>query len=261
MQKRTNTPFLLSVLTFFSILPLTAFSQGTAGSSAEIEPRYLIDFPTAGAMRKGNYSVDSRLEPGGGLVFGMNVGMSDRFSFGVSYGGSNVVGNGDPGWFSQPGINIRYRLYEETDQYPAMTFGLDFQGYGGWIDSTSRYVSKSPGLFFAATKNYELLGYFILTGGANYSIERKDGDRDLNLYFGAEKTINAEISAIAEYNFALNDNSPRSVGKGHGYLNAGIRWSVGSGLTLELNFKNLTDNINYVEPGGRAIRLEYTNFF
>jgi len=261
MKKNLSVVILQAGLVLSAFVPGIAIGQGTAGSSAEIEPRYLIDFPTAGAMRKGNYSVDSRLEPGGGLVFGMNVGMSDRFSFGVSYGGSNVVGNGDPGWYSQPGINIRYRLYEETDQYPAMVLGLDFQGYGGWVDSTSRYVSKSPGLFFAATKNYDFLGYLILTGGANYSIERKDGDRDLNLYAGAEKTINSEISAIAEYNFALNDNGPKSVGKGHGYLNAGIRWSVGSGLTLELNFKNLTDNLNYVDPGGRSIRLEYTNFF
>ncbi|NUQ80723.1 MAG: hypothetical protein HUU10_03845 [Bacteroidetes bacterium] len=243
------------------ITPLLLSAQGTAGSAAEIEPRFVIDFPSAGALRKGTYTVDSRLEPGGGLVTGMNVGMSDRFSFGVSYGGSNVIGNGNPGWNPQASINIRYRFYEETDQYPAVVVGYDMQGYGGWVDSTSRYLSKSPGLFAVASKNYELLGFIILTGGINYSIERKDGDSDLNFWGGVEKTLNSEISALLEYSTGFNDNSRRSVGKGRGSLNAGLRWSVGAGLTLELSVKNLNNNLKSIDPGGRAVRLEYTNFF
>lgn len=251
---------LISTL-FFISGSLQLLAQGTAGSAAEIEPRYLIDFPTAGALKKGTYTAESRLNPGGGVSFAVNVGMSDRLSFGISYGGANVIGNGNPGWYPQPGVNVRYRLYEESEQQPAVVIGYDMQGQGGWIDSTRRYNVKSPGVFVVGSKNYELLGFLILNGGINYSLEREDGDNDVNAFFGIEKTINSEISVLFEYDLGWNDNASRSIGKGNGFFNSGIRWSVGSGLTLELDFKNLTDNIKGVPRGGRAFRLEYTNFF
>jgi hypothetical protein len=31
-----------------------------------------------------------------------------------------------------------------------------------------------------------LLGYFSLHGGVNYSLERADGDKDINMFIGAE---------------------------------------------------------------------------
>lgn len=257
---KSNIFYVLTALCF-SLIAQPSFAQGTAGSEAEIEPRYLIDFPTAGALKKGTYTVESRLNPGGGVGFFMNVGMSDRFSFGVSFGGANVIGNGDPGWFPQPGMNVRYRMWEETEEQPAVVVGLDMQGQGAWIDSTRRYLTKSPGVFVAASKNYAFMGFLILNGGLNYSLEREDGDNDLNFYVGIEKTINSDISALFEYNFATNDNGPRSIGKGNGYFNAGLRWSVGSGLTIEFDFKNLTDNIKGMQRGGRSLKLEYSNFF
>lgn len=254
--------YLSSIFTTFClVLSSSVFSQGSAGSSAELEPRFLIDFPTAGALKKGTYSVDTRLEPNGGVTTGINVGMSDRFSFGVSYGGANIISNQKPKWNELPGINFRYRLYEETSEYPAVVIGLDFQGYGGWIDSTSRYFTKSPGIYVSATKAYQFLGLLYVSGGINYSLDKDPIDKDINFYLGVEKTINSEISIIAELNLANNDNEPNSLGRGKGYWNAGLRWSLGAGLTLGVDFKNLNDNMWNYQAGGRSVRLEYSNYF
>jgi hypothetical protein len=60
-----------------------------------------------------------------------------------------------------------------------------------------------------------------------------------------------------EYNFALNDNNG-DFGSGKGYLNVGLRWSVGSGFTLEFDLRDLLQNstIN-TSSADRALRIEY----
>ena len=92
---------------------------------------------------------------------------------------------------------------------------------------------------------------------ANYSLEGDDGDNFVNLMVGIEKTIGPTLSFILEYNFALNDNE-RDIGSGKGYLNSGLRWSVGNGFTLEFDvrdiFKNSKFNATSVD---RALRIEY----
>ena len=70
------------------------FSQGTAGESAKYENRMLIDMPTAGILEKGFVGTTSDVLPGGALIEILEVGAFDNISFGISYGGSNIIGAG-----------------------------------------------------------------------------------------------------------------------------------------------------------------------
>lgn len=252
MQKLTVILFLLAA----SI----GYSQATAGEDAKYEYRYLVDMPTAGILQKGYASVSTDVLPNGVLIPRIEVGVFDGISFGISYGGSNIIGSGDIDWYKYPGVNIRARIFDETVEMPAITIGFDSQGKGAYFDTDDRFEIKSPGIFAAVSKNYEFFGYFSIHGEVNWSLEREDGDNDLNIMVGAEKTIGSKFSVIAEFDFANNDNSDRSLGDGAGYLNLGVRWSVGNGFTIGLDLRDMLDNQKLSSAkADRAIYIEFVN--
>jgi len=234
-----------------------SFTQGTAGESAKYEYMYVIDIPTAGILEKGFVDVTADIMGDGVLITYLDVGVFKNLSFGISYGGANVIGTGSIDWYKWPGINIRARVLDEKNSLPAITLGFDSQGTGMYFEDVSRYTFKSPGFFAAASKNFELWGFLALHATGNYSLEGTDGDNFANLMIGAEKTIGSEVSFIIEYNFALNDDNSE-FGTGKGYLNAGLRWSAGSGFTIEFNLRDLLKNSKLNSSSAdRGLRIEY----
>jgi hypothetical protein len=81
------------------------------------------------------------------------------------------------------------------------------------------------------------------------------------MFIGAEKTIGPIVSLVAEYNLGLNDNSGSAIGKGRGYVNAGLKVSVGNGLTLGVNMKDIIRNGRDITVANRTVRLEYARAF
>jgi hypothetical protein len=240
------------------VITSVGLGQGTAGESAKYEYRNLIDMPTAGILEKGYVGVTSDILPQGVLIVKLEVGVFDNVSFGISYGGMNLIGAGSPSWYKYPGVNIRYRVFNESVGLPALTFGFDSQGKGEYFDSSSRFAIKSPGFFGAVSKNFAFLGFLSLHGTLNYSLERKDGDNFVDLTTGFEKTIGPNLSFIGEYDFALNDNNTNNFGKGNGYLNMGLRWVMGDGLTLGFDLRDLLDNKKWSpSTADRSIKIEY----
>lgn len=248
--------FIVFVISFVFVIPI--LGQGTSGSSAKYEYRTLIDMPTAGILNRGFSAITLDVMPYGVVVSKIEVGVFDGISFGISYGGDNIIGTGKINWYKLPGINIRARIIDESEALPAFTVGFDSQGKGFFDKDLNRYEIKSSGFFVASSKNFEILGYLSVHGTINYSLEREDSDKDLNLSIGAEKTLGAKFSVIAEYNVAFNDNHDLSLGKGNGYLNMGVRWSVGDGLTLGLNLRDILKNKKiYGDRADRGIYVEY----
>jgi hypothetical protein len=246
------------LLLFISLFFINAAAQGTAGESAKFEYRSLVDMPTAGILEKGFVGVSTEILPYGTLIARLEVGVFDDISFGISYGGGNIIGAGNPDWYKLPGVNIRFRLFKEDILMPGLTLGFESQGKGEYFDSSSRYSIKSPGFYAAATKNFAFLGYLSLHGTLNYSLETKDGDNFINLMIGVEKTIGNNLSVLAEYDFAFNDNTTKYFGNGDGYLNLGIRLSMGEGFTLGLDLRDMLQNEKW-SPGSadRAVKIEY----
>ncbi len=242
---------LISVLNF-------TYAQGTAGEKAKHEYRYLIDMPTAGILEKGFVGVNTDILPDGVLVVAIEAGVFDNVSFGISYGGTNLIGSGKVDWYKLPGVNLRVRIINETTLIPAITLGFDSQGKGTYSDSLNRYGIKSPGFFCAVSKNFEFLGYLSLHGTINYSLEQKDGDNFADIRVGAEKTLGSSFSFVIEYDLAFNDNKKSSVASGRGYLNTGVRWSVGDGLTLGFDLRDLLSNKSYTKNAAdRSLKIEF----
>jgi hypothetical protein len=213
---------------------------------------------SAGILERGFVGVISDILPDGVLIVAIEAGVFENVSFGISYGGSNLIGSGNVDWYKWPGVNIRARLLNESIVIPAITIGFDSQGKGNYVDSVSRYQFKSPGFFAAVSKNFDFLGFLSLHGAVNYSLESNDGDNFVNLKIGFEKTLGSNFSFILEYDFAFNDNKNSGYGKGNGYLNTGFRWSVGDGFTLGFDLRDLLTNKSWSSSAAdRALLIEF----
>ncbi|MCH8325872.1 MAG: YjbH domain-containing protein [Bacteroidetes bacterium] len=253
-MKKIKFVFLISLI--FSTIH---YCQGSAGVDAKFEYRSLIDMPTAGILEKGFVGVTTDIMPNGVIIEKLEVGVYDNISFGISYGGSNIIGTGKINWYNYPGINFRARIINESNTFPAISVGFDSQGKGTYSDLSSRYEIKSPGFYAAVSKNFSFIGFLSLHGTVNYSLETNDGDNFTNISLGFEKTIGAKLSLIGEYNFALNDNNIASdFGNGNGYLNIGLKFGIGKGLTFEFDLRDLLNNKKLnPSPADRAIKIEY----
>jgi hypothetical protein len=248
---------LIPVMLFLCASAADLSAQGSAGSAGKLEPRALVDFPTAGMIPRGSIALDVDFYRDGGVDLACAVGIFDRLSAGLSYGGSGLIGAGSPVMNAAPGFNIKVRLLEESVYVPALDLGFDSQGHDGYNGSLSRYAIKSPGLFAVFSKNYAVLGFFSLHGGTNYSLERSDGNRNINLFAGIEKTLGPFLSFMIEYNLGTNDTGSDALGKGKGYLNLALRCSLGGGLTLGIHLKDLADNGGNVTVANRTVHIEY----
>ena len=251
----------LHVCMLLLLISGNSLTQGSAGSSGDFEPRSIIDMPTAGLIGHNSYAVDVDFFQSGGVLAGFTYGLLNRVNFGISYGGTNLIGSMRPKWNKFPGMSIKIRPIEESEFFPAVAFGFDSQGKENYLDSLDRYVIKSPGLYVVFSKNFLVAGFLSLHGGVNYSLERADGDKDVNLYAGVEKSLTTFASVLGEYNMAINDSDPKSLGKGIGYMNLGLRGSLGNGFTVGFNLKDVIKNQNTFSIGNRTINIEYVGFF
>ncbi len=252
---------MIGVLACFAIACVVFFnevrSQGTAGSDATIESRYLIDLPTAGMISHGNVALDFEFFQSDGMLAGVSVGAFNRLLLGISLGGSNIIGTDRPTWNSLPGIQIKLRLLEETVFIPAIAVGFSSQGKETYVDQFDRYTIKSLGFYAVGSKNYRAMGFLGLHGGINYSFERSDGDDDINVFVGAEKTMGPFLSLLGEYDVGINDSNRDALGRGRGYFNLGLRASVGNGFMLAFVLKDVLRNQQDYSLANRVIQLEY----
>ncbi len=255
MNRKISAAVVLMVLMSTS----GALAQSYAGDRATIEPMVLIDKPTAGLLKRGAYEVASNFYQEGGVLVGLSVGVFDQFTFGISYGGTDIIGPDKLKMNPLPGVFAKLRIINESTLLPAFALGFDSQGKEPYLnaDTLKRYTIKSPGVFLAASKNYAILGNLSIHGGLNLSMERTDGDKDMDMYVGVEKSIGPDISVTAEYDTGLNDNNGHALGKGNGYLNFGFRWSWGKGVTVGFNLKNVTKNQDNINIGNRTLQIDY----
>ena len=235
-----------------------------------IQPRKLVDAHTAGILGKGQYDFECRVYPAGdpslgaGLTFGIDVGVTNRLTIGLSYGGEGIVGRGRHVRFhTLPGWLVKYRLIEENVHFPGIAVGYDHQGHGGVAD-TSRffykgYIFKSPGFFIALSKNYLLFNtvQFGIHGMCNYSMEQFKEVTWPDLIAGIDLGINDELSIVFEYDFAFNMLDPRPGRKAifahpsEGYLNTGLRWAFSPSFYLEFDARDLLENRKF--KNGRTV--------
>jgi hypothetical protein len=224
-------------------------------------PSRLIDGHTAGGLPKGSVGFDikvyaTRDNYGSGLIAGLQAGVSDRLTFGLSYGGEGVIGySSDVRWYSLPDIGamIKYRIFDETYLTPAVAIGFDNQGFGGLANEAefgyNGYVYKSPGFFLAASKNFIMLNAVQIGfhGTLNYSLDDLDNASWPNFLVGFDLGINNELMLVMEYNCAFDDltgkyGDPSYGNPFRGFLNFGLRWAFSPNFHLQFDMKDVLEN-------------------
>ncbi|GAF93003.1 unnamed protein product [marine sediment metagenome] len=185
----------------------------------------------------------------------------NRVMASVYYGGENFIGEGEVNWNPQIGFEMRIRIIEESFAFPAVSIGFNSQGYGGYRKTLKRYTYKSKGFYTVVSRNYYLLGNLGLHIGANKSLEKEDKDKDINIFFGFDKGFPGGLELLAEYDFAFNDNENLSFGKGNGYLNSALKWSVTGGFSVTFIFRNIARNKKFTSGVGREIKISYVRNF
>lgn len=244
------------------VVGLAACLSCGAGPAAAETPELirLVDCPTAGVIDKGRFGLDLRLFSGGGVLGQLTAGVVKRLTIGISYGGERIVGNQGIDWYPRVEAAARYRLVEESPVWPALVLGYETQGYGAY--RSKRYQIKSKGAYVVLSKNYlSPLGQFGVHAGGNLSRETGDGDEDPSAWVGVDKSLNEDLSLVAEYDLALNDDSNSSPGTGTGYLNLGARASVGSQVSVCVYLKDVLGNGRANPDPSRELAVVYTENF
>ena len=267
MKTIAHISILLACL--FLLTPTTE-AQGDGGlvrhTLYEIPPRWLVDVPTAGTLPRGYYDIMVRLYANGGTVAYTNIGLSNRFMIGISFGGEGIVSGQGVDWNPRIGFSLRFRVIDELEFFPAVSVGYSGQGVGTYYESTKRYQYKSRGFYAVASRSF----YFYRWtsgwhGGINYSLENDDTDEDVNLFAGIDATFNYNLAMLLEYDVGLNDNkggTPGDVtGKGRGYLNFSIKWLFTNSLELELIAKDLLINRRESSEFSREVRITFIDSF
>ncbi|RMZ50047.1 hypothetical protein EB821_00330 [Candidatus Marinimicrobia bacterium PRS2] len=260
------------ILRTFILLLIFLCNIGWTQIEQPYPPLNLVSIPTAGTLPRGSFTLESLLITDGGMVPRLSVGFTDNFSFGVSFGVQNLIGGNKPSINkTTPEVQIKYRIFDESEKMPALVYGLDTQGRGLYhaVDSLKRYDQKAWGMYMVMSKNWNFLGNLGLHAGISKSLsENDDGDKDINVFIGIDKELNRSFSFLIEFDTALNDNltdgdyalNDITFGKGKGYLNAGIRWAISPNLMLEINFNDINQNTE-AEYTNREIKVMYSESF
>jgi hypothetical protein len=229
----------------------------------DVPPRWLVDMPTAGTLPRGHYNIGIRIFPNGGGLGFCDIGLSSRFTLGISYGGEQIISNDDPNWNERIGFNLKFRIVDELEYFPAITIGFCDQGYGAWLDGYDRYTFKSRGFYAVTSRSFYF--YKWTSGwhaGINYSRENEDDD-DIDLFGGFDATFDYNLALVIEYDAAINDDRSGSpvTGKGRGYLNTSVKWLFADNLELELAFKDLLVNRPESDTFTREARVTFLDRF
>ncbi|MFH2037294.1 MAG: hypothetical protein ABIJ45_12890 [Candidatus Zixiibacteriota bacterium] len=228
-----------------------------------IQPRNLIDAPTAWTLPRGCFDLSLRAFPNGGIIGATNIGLSGRFMLGISYGAEAIIAETEARWNPKIEFNIKLRLIDEAYYLPAIAVGFSSQGYGSYNDAYKRYAYKSKGFYAVATRSLYL--YNLTLGGhvgVNFTLEDEDNDKDPAIFFGIDTQFSNNVAIIAEYDMALNDDKGgNGFGRGRGYLNLSIKWLYSENLELEAVFKNLLNNREQIKSFDRGLRFTYVEYF
>ncbi len=269
-----KTIYTILAICIILLIPQFTHAQNVESTTSmyDIPPRWLVDMPTAGTLPRGYYNIGIRTYPDGGAIVNTDIGLSNRLTIGISYGGDAVLSNITPNWNPSIEFNLKFRLIDELEYFPGVSIGFASQGNGRFISSFDRYTFKSRGFYVVASRSFY---FYQWTAGWHFGMNLTqengfDKEDDINFFGGFDATFKYNLALIAEYDLALNDDrstlpdgfSPNTFGgKGRGYFNLGIKWLFTDNLELEAILKDMFINSHEAEAITREIRINYIDHF
>lgn len=216
---------------------------------------YYIDQPFLTIPEHGEFNIQLRFGPGGEILGYFDVGVFDRFSFGVSYGASNLIGAGDPEFYEIPGVQIKIVAIEQGFAAPEVIFGFDNQGYGSY-DGT-RYYTMSKGLYCQIGKTLGMSNMeFVPSLGGNYCFE---DENHFDLFAGFLLQFGYSSALVFDYSPNFGDSADQDKGN----MNIGLKFIFYDEIFFEFALRDLLDNgpTGADQQFNRMIRLGYKQFF
>lgn len=191
---------------------------------------YQVDQPVPVSLGHGEYWAEARLWGSGGVLLRLAVGLFERVTLGMSYGGNRIIGNDSVQLFDRwrPDFQARLALLREAGYVPDLVLGFDSQGYDDCV--RGRFLVREPGVYLAAGKTVDVTrSYFQL------AVSYQQG---LNGSVAVSELLPGGLELIAEYDPALNDRTDR----GRGFLNAGLAWTVDRRVRLGFALRDILGN-------------------
>lgn len=196
---------------------------------------YYIDQPDYTSLFHGEYLFSLRLQDENGIIGSGYVGLFDRFTIGLSYGGLRLLGEKTPEWYPRVEFRSRIVILPESEFYPQLIFGFDSQGYGKYEEG---YETPPKGFFLALGKNFEL---FQGTVGVN---KRVGKDKKFDGFCGGAVGIGTGLLFLGDY--SLQDG-----------LNLGIELKFMETLSLRFSIRDILGKDGF----DRIVEIGYKESF
>jgi hypothetical protein len=217
---------------------------------------YNIDQPVPISLAHAEYYVSGRLWGDGGIMMRFGVGLFDRVTLGMSYGGDYIIGSSTPQFFDRyrPEFQARLAILQEQGYVPNLVLGFESQGYDDCIQTV--YQVREKGGYLCAGKTIDAirthcqlgLNYWKSTGsGTGF-----DGFAALNAL------LPGNVELIAEYDPAFNDHDEEL--KHCGFLNFGIGWTFAEKIRMVVALRDVLGNLDETRLN-RTLELSINEHF
>lgn len=223
---------------------LTLLFLLSVGSSA----LYNIDQPAPVSLAHGEYFASGRLWGSGGVMARFGVGLFNRLTLGMSYGGDSIIGSARPAFFDRgrPEFQARLLILEEMGYVPSLLLGFESQGYDHCVDK--EFLVREKGGYLCLGKTIDASRTYIQLG-ANYW-DGMDG------FVAINQLLPGSLEAMLEYDPALNDEGD----SGRGFLNFGLAWTFNERLRIGIALRDILGNRDQTNLN-RVFDLSFTEHF
>ena len=253
-------PYLILTIMCLMLVSFSSSAKERVGL-VKVPISQLLRVPPANMMETNITQIELRFMPDGDFIAGLQLGIFNRLTLGLSYGANNLLSYNELQWNRNIGFLIKYLICTEGRWNPALSVGIDTQGWGYEHNNPAsgerRFLFKAPGLYAAFGKNFYPLciGAIGVHTVLNYNFIEAEDDRDVNLMFGMNKSIWKWFSFVTEYDLALNDNSFQAYSSGSGYINFALRYRPVEQLIIELSIIDVTGDNSMANSETTVIRF------
>jgi len=200
---------------------------------------YNIDQPVPISLAHAEYYVSGRLWGSGGIMMRFGLGLFDRVTLGMSYGGNYVLGAEAPKFFDRyrPDFQARLAILQEQGYAPNLVLGFESQGYGDCIDQ--EYQVREKGGYLCAGKTVDAVRTHCQLG-LNYWKSTGNGT-GFDGFVALNALLPGNVELMLEYDPALNDHDQAL--KHRGFLNFGVGWTVADKVRMVLSLRDVLGNL------------------
>ncbi len=193
---------------------------------------YNIDQPVPISLAHAEYYVSARLWGSGGVLMRFGLGLFDRVTLGMSYGGDYIIGDSTPQFYGRhrPDFQARLAILQEQGYMPNLVLGFENQGYDAYVPESDAYEVKERGGYLCVGKTLDAMRTH-----CQFGVNYWDG---LDGFVALNALLPGNVELIAEYDPALNDKTDAD----RGFLNFGIGWTFADRVRMVVGLRDVLAN-------------------